>query len=130
MFSLLLPCVLFGAVSIKNYLCGVSSPHDESLLFRQKEPKPFSPVRGPSEPAEKQALRDASASAPNQDGSGTRFAQTAFAERSIRDSSSATHEGGELTTLLYRSRGIFLSPPPCGFLSFKCRLQGGGLSIT
>ncbi len=75
------------------YLGGVSSPRDESLLFRQKEPKPFLPVRGPSEPAQKQALRDASASAPNQDGSGTRSAQTAFAEKSIRCSGSTVHEG-------------------------------------
>ena len=28
--------------------CGVSSPHAEVLLFRQKDPKPFPPVRGPS----------------------------------------------------------------------------------
>ena len=41
------------------------APADESLLFRQKEPKPFLPVRGPSEPAQKQALRDTSASVPN-----------------------------------------------------------------
>jgi len=44
---------------------GVSPPSDESLLSRQKEPKPCLPVRGPSEPAQKQALRDASASVPN-----------------------------------------------------------------
>ncbi len=31
-----------------NFLCGVSSPRDESLLFRQKGPKPFLPVRGPA----------------------------------------------------------------------------------
>jgi len=70
-------------------LCGLSRPRDESLLFRQKEPKPCLPVRGPSEPAQKPALRDASASVPNQDGSGTRSAQTALAERPIRDSGSA-----------------------------------------
>ncbi len=46
-------------------ICGLSRPRDESLLFRQKEPKPCLPVRGPSEPAQKPALRDASASAPN-----------------------------------------------------------------
>jgi len=33
--------------SFKELLCGVSPPHDESLLFRQKCPKPFPPVRGP-----------------------------------------------------------------------------------
>jgi len=57
-------------------------------LFRQKEPKPFLPVRGPA---------GASASVPNpstplrtgQDGSGTRCAQTAFAEKPIRDCGSA-----------------------------------------
>jgi len=41
------------------------APTDESLLFRQKEPKPFSPGRGPSESAQKQSLRGTSASAPN-----------------------------------------------------------------
>jgi len=41
------------------------APADESLLFRQKEPKPLSPVHGPSEPTQKQTLRGASASAPN-----------------------------------------------------------------
>ena len=28
--------------------CGVSPPHDEVLLFRQKDPKPLAPGRGPS----------------------------------------------------------------------------------
>ena len=28
--------------------CGVSPPHGEVLLFRQKDPKPSAPVRGPS----------------------------------------------------------------------------------
>ena len=27
--------------------CGVSAPHDEVLLFRQKDPKPWAPGRGP-----------------------------------------------------------------------------------
>ena len=48
------------------------APADEALLFRQKCPKPFFPVRGPAGP---------SVSAPNQDGSGTRSAQTAFAKK-------------------------------------------------
>ena len=43
------------------------------LLFRQKCPKPFSPVRGPS---------GAWSTTPNHDGSGTRSAQTALAEKS------------------------------------------------
>ncbi len=29
--------------------CGVSAPHDEVLLFRQKNPKPVAPGRGPQE---------------------------------------------------------------------------------
>ena len=29
-------------------LCRVSPLHDEVLLFRQKDPKPFLPVRGPA----------------------------------------------------------------------------------
>jgi len=52
-------------VKVKYILCEVSSPRDESLLFRQKEPKPYLPVRGPSEPAQKPALQDSSASVPN-----------------------------------------------------------------
>ena len=51
--------------SVKNYYMQGFAPADESLLFRQKEPKPFSPVRGPSESAPKQTLRGPSASAPN-----------------------------------------------------------------
>ena len=34
-------------------------------MFRQKNPKPFLPVRGLSDPAQKQGLRGASASTPN-----------------------------------------------------------------
>ena len=30
------------------FSCGVSPPHDEVLLFRQKDPKPFAPGRGPA----------------------------------------------------------------------------------
>jgi len=40
----------------RNYLKQGFAPADEVLLFRQKDPKPFSPVRGPPGP---------SASAPN-----------------------------------------------------------------
>jgi len=63
--------VRFGVFEKTIDLCGVSSPRDESLLFRQKEPKPFLPVRGPA---------GASVSAPNKMARGTRCAQTAFAE--------------------------------------------------
>ncbi len=31
------------------FACGVSAPHDEVLLFRQKDPKPVAPGRGPPE---------------------------------------------------------------------------------
>ena len=42
----------------RRYVCGVSPPRDEvpslcsgqALLFRQKDPKPFPPVRGPTGP--------------------------------------------------------------------------------
>ena len=37
--------------SVKNYYMQGFAPADESLLFRQKEPKPFSPVRGPAGPS-------------------------------------------------------------------------------
>ncbi len=37
----------FAMSGIEKFLCGVSSPHVETLLFRQKCSKPFSPVRGP-----------------------------------------------------------------------------------
>jgi len=47
---MLLACVsgqvIFLCV-VEKYLSGVSPTRDESLLFRQKEPKLFSPVRGP-----------------------------------------------------------------------------------
>ncbi len=46
------------------------APADEALLFRQKDPKPFLPVRVPT---------GAWSSTPNQDGSETRCAQTVFA---------------------------------------------------
>ena len=62
------------------------APADEVLLFRQKCPKPCSPVRGPL---------GSSASVPNQDGEGTRSAQTALAEGPIRYGGSAAHEGEE-----------------------------------
>ena len=39
-------------VKVKVFLCGVSAPRDEFLLFWQKEPKPCLPVRGPSDPAQ------------------------------------------------------------------------------
>ena len=31
----------------KEVACGVSAPHAEVLLFRQKDPKPWAPGRGP-----------------------------------------------------------------------------------
>jgi len=62
------------------------APADEVLLFRQKDPKPFPPVRGP--PGNFAAI-------PNQDGEGTRCAQTALAERPIRYGGEAAHEGEE-----------------------------------
>jgi hypothetical protein len=52
-------------------ICGVSPPRDESLLFRQKDPKPFLPVRGPE---------GAWAATPNHNGSETRSAQTGLAK--------------------------------------------------
>ena len=58
----------------------------QALLFRQKDPKPFSPVRGPM---------GSSASVPNQAGEGTCSAQTVLAERPIRYGGSAAHEGVE-----------------------------------
>ncbi|MDA1305492.1 MAG: hypothetical protein O2999_14610 [Nitrospirae bacterium] len=56
------------------------APADDRLLFRQKEEKPFLPVRYPSDLTQKQALRGAWSTAPNQDGSETRGAQTVFAK--------------------------------------------------
>ena len=53
----------------------------------EKDPKPFSPVRGPL---------GASASVPNQDGEETHSAQTALAKMSIRGSGSAASEGSEM----------------------------------
>jgi hypothetical protein len=59
------------------------APADEALLFRQKDPKPFPPVRSPP---------GNFAVVPNQDGEGTRCAQTALAERPIRYGGEAAHE--------------------------------------
>ena len=50
--------------------CGVSPPRAEVLLFRQKDPKPLAPGRGPS---------GAFAPVPKGLGCGTRFAQTVLA---------------------------------------------------
>ena len=36
------------ASSVFGFSCGVSAPHDEVLLFRQKDPKPLAPGRDPS----------------------------------------------------------------------------------
>ena len=71
---------------LRNYFIQGFAPADEVLVFRQKDPKPFPPVRGPSGP---------SATLPNQDGSGTRSAQTALAEKSIRYGDEAAYEGGK-----------------------------------
>ncbi len=49
-YSILLSAL--ARVKVKVFLCGVSAPRDESLLFRQKEPKPCLPVRGPSDSAQ------------------------------------------------------------------------------
>jgi len=63
------------------------APADEALLFRQKDPKPFPPVRVPA---------GAWSTTPNHDGWATRsevqshlFAQTVLAEGSIRGSGAA-----------------------------------------
>ncbi len=48
------------------------APADDLLLFRQKEAKPFLPVRGPSDLTQKQGLRGPWSTTPNQDGSETR----------------------------------------------------------
>ena len=65
---------LFGNYNMQGFAPADEVPSTDSgqaLLFRQKDPKPFSPVRGPL---------GASASAPNQNGLGTRCAQTALAK--------------------------------------------------
>jgi len=48
-------------------LCRGSLFRDESISFPQKDPKPFLPVRVPSEPTQKQVLRGAWSTTPNQD---------------------------------------------------------------
>ena len=71
----------------KNYLMQGFAPADEALLFRQKDPKSFLPVRVPA---------GAWSTTPNHDGCATRSevqshlsAQTVLAEGSIRGSSPA-----------------------------------------
>ncbi len=53
--------------------CGVSAPHDEVLLFRQKDPKPLAPGRGPQ--------RGCLCPGPGGVGCGTRCAQTVLAAK-------------------------------------------------
>jgi hypothetical protein len=60
-----------NVVKEQNILCGVSPPRDEVLLFRQKNSKALLPVRGTT---------GNWSTAPNQDGSETRCAQTVFAK--------------------------------------------------
>ncbi len=43
------PSFLPFFLSFFLFSCGVSPPHDEVLLFRQKDPKPVAPGRGPPE---------------------------------------------------------------------------------
>ena len=70
------------------------APADDLLLFRQKEAKPFLPVRVPSDPAEKQALRGASTSVPNKMAQELAPLKQPSPEQSIRDSGSAAPNAG------------------------------------
>jgi len=60
-----------------------------------KGPKTIFACARPLQSCSEQDLRGPSASAPNNHGSGTRYAQTAFAEKSIRDGGSAAHKATE-----------------------------------
>ena len=62
------------------------APADESLLFRQKEPKPFLPVRGPM---------GASASVPNKMAQELAPLKQPSPKKSIRDCGSAASDGEE-----------------------------------
>jgi len=66
------------------------APADDLLLFRQKEAKPFLPVRGTT---------GNWSTAPNQDGSGTRSAQTAFAEKLDSGRRSSRAQRSEMQSL-------------------------------
>ena len=80
------------------------APADEVLLFRQKDPKPFLPVRVPP---------GAWSTTPNQDGSGTRCAQTTFAERSIRGGGPAAPNAGNIGESSYfANEGVLVSRGP------------------
>jgi len=72
--------------SVKNYYMQGFAPADESLLFRQKEPKPFSPVRG-------------GASVPNKMARELALLKQPSPERPIRDRGSAAPEGELRSTL-------------------------------
>ncbi len=112
---------------IENLSCGVSPPRDEALLFRQKCPKPFSPVRGPSDPAQKQALRGASASAPNkmarelallkQPSPKSRFGAPA-PPHPTRVTFKKSTPGASLIFEIFNKR---IAHPPVGFLQFGFR---------
>ena len=72
---------------MRGYICGVSAPRDAVLLFRQKDPKPGVPGRGPSGAFARSQLL----------GCGTRFAQTVLAPISAsgpgRSCALRRHEG-------------------------------------
>jgi len=84
--------------------CGLSPPSDEALLFRQKYPKPLPPMRGPSEPAPKQALRDASVSVSNQDSEGTRGIYPELVE-GLKQSSPERPDSGRWPSRAQRGEG-------------------------
>ena len=46
-FSSVIPDIFNRESSVVVFSCGVSPPHDEVHLFRQKDPKPLAPGRGP-----------------------------------------------------------------------------------
>ncbi len=69
---------------LELYMQGFA-PADEVLLFRQKDPKPCSPVRGPA---------GSSASVPNKMARELALLKQPLPERPIRDGGSAAPEGG------------------------------------
>jgi len=86
----------FDCTSLENYSMQGIAPADKALLFRQKDPKPFLPVRGPSDPAQKHVLRVFSVSVPNTMAQELAvLKQPSPKKRSIRDRDSAAPNAGK-----------------------------------
>ena len=83
-------------ISCENYFyAGFRARTTRPFCFGKSTQNHFLPVRGPSEPAQKQALRDASASVPNKMAQELALLKQPSPKKSIRGSSSAAPNAGK-----------------------------------